>query len=195
MEPASDLLSVVSFLDLEGFDHRGLIGQGDGSVAYTVAGGLRHLSAAGIGRNVASPEPGSVWRLARARRLDQVWAATERHAYRLAIDGSGVLQRIELSPQTVALASDDGVLGVLSVRELDERRARLRVDVYSESAAEVFTLRFDDPRPPASDASAPADFAPELRITGERRLVAVHGYGLSVWDYGAARRLLPPASR
>lgn len=194
LSPLGTGLPVRAFIELPESDHRALLGQGDGGFVYTTAAGLARIDAGGRHEMLPAPElGGQVWRLARTARRDQVWAATLQHVYRVGVRGAAtVLERRELPPHPLALASSASGLGVLSVEGRSERALRLRIDVFPRGSEEVHVLRFDAGPEERPDGGAGASFAPELALAPERDLLAVHGYGLHIFDWRRQRRLYPP---
>jgi hypothetical protein len=81
-------------------------------------------------------------------------------------------------------------VAVLAVESFEPARARLRIEVYRQGSEERRVLRFDEVLPISPDAGAPA-FAPELALAPGQPWVAVHGFGLSVFDWRTGARLFP----
>jgi hypothetical protein len=194
--PIASSLAVVGWVDLDEFDRRALLAFGDGSMLYTVPDGLRRIDAQGGREHFQLPELGGrIWGLARAERRDQVWAATSHHVYLLSARGvAEALERLELPPHPVALASHGRELGVLSVESVDERAFRLRVDVYSQASPERGSIRFMVPRPSLDAAGTRAALEPEIAFSVAGDWVAISALGLHVFDWRRGLRIFPPAS-
>lgn len=194
LRPIGPSLRATAFQELPEFDHRALLALGDGAVIYTTDSGLARIDAEGRREVLSLPElGGQVWRLARAARLDQVWAATLHHLYRVGVRGAAsLLERRELPARPLAMASSGRDLAVLAIESLVDGRARLRVDVLSRNAEEPRVLRFDASPEAAPDAGPQSPFAPEVAVAPDRSLLAVHGFGLHVFDWARGRRLYPP---
>ncbi len=195
--PLASSLAVVGWVDLDHFDRRALLAFGDGSMLYTVPDGVSRIDAGGRSQHFRLPELGGrIWGLVRAERRDQVWAATSHHAYLLSVRGAAeVLERLELSPHSVALASRGRELGVLSVESVDERVFRFRVDVYSQASPERGSVRFMVPRPSLDPAGARAAIEPEIAFSVAGDWLAISALGLHVFDWRREHRIFPPASR
>ncbi len=190
-------LPVLDFTELVGFDRRALLAFGDGSLVYTTSDGLARLDPERRRERLPLAEiAGRVWRLVRTVRQDQVWAATAHHLYRIeARAPARVLERIELPPHPLALASAGRELALLSIEDVLDESASLRVDVYTlraEGAAHRRVLRFEDyPARTRGDAGASAPFLPEVALAPSGELVAAAGFGLHVYDWGTGRQLYP----
>ena len=194
--PLASSLPVVGWIELIDFDRRALLAFGDGSMIYTVPEGLRRIEARSS-QHFRLPElAGRIWGLARAQRRDQVWAATSQHAYLLSTRGGAeTLERLELAPHPVALASHGRELGVLSVESADERAFQLRVDVYSQASTERGRVRFTVPRPSLGASSTKAALEPEIAFSVAGDWLAISAWGLHVFDWRRDLRIFPPASR
>jgi hypothetical protein len=197
-------VSVLSWTQLSEFDGRAISNPGDGSFIFTAPDGLRRVSAEGKTQRLVAPSLGErVWRLLPATGRGTVWAATpydlqllERVSgpARPATPGGDweclSAQRIELPAHAVALSAQGRDVAVLAVESFEPARARLRIEVYRQGSEERRVLRFDEVLPISPDAGAPA-FAPELALAPGQPWVAVHGFGLSVFDWRTGARLFP----
>ena len=200
-------VSVLSWTQLTGFDGRAISNPGDGSFIFTTADGLRRVSAEGKTQRVVAPSLGErVWRLLPATGRGTVWAATPYDLQLLQRLGGPAppgapsgewecasAQRIELPAHAVALSAQGRDLAVLAVEGFEPARARLRIEVYRQGSDERRVLRFDEALPAAADAGAATtpEFAPELALAPGQPWVAVHGFGLSVFDWRTGARLFP----
>lgn len=210
-------VSVLSWTELEELDGRAVASRGDGTFIYTTRRGLRWVDAEGNARDLPVPGLGAeVWRVLADPEDGGLWVATQSHVEYLGQVGVAGQPRRgashELPPHTVALAAQGRELAVLAVESIDEARARLRVEVYtrSEPSAQApaglrlrQVLHQDDtppgsPRrplaaPDAGPSQAPAPrFAPEVVLAPGRPWVAIHGFGLTVFDWHTGSRRLPP---
>lgn len=188
-------LPALGFIELSDFDRRALLHFGDGSMVYTSETGLARIDAEGHRQRLPLPElAGKVWRLARAVRWDQVWAATQQHLYRIeARPPARIIDRIELPPHPLALTSAGRDLALLSIESVSDDSAALRVDVYTLRAEGLIhrrVLRFED-HPARADAGAPALFLPELALAPGAEVVAAAGFGLHIYDWGTGQELYP----
>lgn len=206
-------VSVLSWTELKELDGRAVASRGDGSFIYTTVRGLRWLDAGGNGHDLPSEGVGAdIWRVLVDPEGGGVWVATRSHVeYLSQVEGTEQprrLARLELPPHTVALASQGRELAVLSVESIDGQRARLRADVHTRAdpATTPGGLRLrqvlhhdDTPRgikpltPGERRSSAPLPrFAPEVVLAPGRPWLAVHGFGLAVYDWRTGGRRLPP---
>jgi hypothetical protein len=189
-------LPVIGWTPLRGFDGRVVLGLGDGSVLYTVADGLRRIDVEGRPEHLPIVQvAGQIWALARAPRLDQVWAATRYHAYLLtAREQADTVERLELPPHPLALATRGPQLAVLSVESLEPEALGLRVDVFTRGSAERHVLRFSAGPGPAADRGTAPAFVPEIALSPRGDWLAVAAYGLHVYDWRRGMRVFPQAS-
>lgn len=186
VEPITSPLDVITWTELPGFDFNALLGFGDGSFVYTVPDGLARVGPDGQRERLPSPElAGRVWRLLRTSRRDEVWAVTERHVYLLELrDLPWPLERFELPPHVVAVASAERELAILSLERLEPAAAGLRVDIHHRDKGHLTALRVHDLAPPSGDAGAEPAFRPEVALaSGGVPLVALSGYGVHVYDW------------
>lgn len=189
-------LPPLEFTELAGFDRRALLGFGDGSMLYTTAEGLARIDPERRRERLPLSEiAGRVWRLARSVRQDQVWAATAQHLYRIEARAQArIIERLELPPHPLALASAGRELALLSIETVSDESAALRVDVYTsraDGAVHRRVLRFDDHPSRAGGAGLSARFLPEVALSPSGELVAAAGFGLHVYDWGSGRQLHP----
>jgi hypothetical protein len=186
---------VVDWTALRGFDGRVVLALGDGSVLYTVADGLRRIDVEGRPEHLPVQLAGQIWSLARAPRLDQVWAATQHHAYLLTARGrADTVERLDLPAHPLALATRGAQLAVLSVESLASEALRLRVDVFTRGAAGRHVLGFAaGPRIVVDGGAAPA-FLPEIALSPQGDWLAVAAYGLHVYDWRRGTRVFPRSS-
>jgi hypothetical protein len=186
-------LPLLDWTELFEFDRRALLGLGDGSFVYTTADGLRRIDVDGRRERLPHPELGGrVWALGRDRRLDRVWAATERHLYLLHVRGqASVLRRFELGPHPVGLAAEEGTAAILRVESLTPTAAVAVVDVYVDGAVPPRVVRLDPEAANAGDAGVAPRFQPEIALSATAGLVATCGFGLQVHDYRRGVRLYP----
>jgi hypothetical protein len=192
-EPRTSPLLVVGWTPLPAFDRRALLAFGDGSVVYTVPDGLHRIDAEGRHERLPMAEiAGRVWRLARSSRWDRVWAAARDHVYLLTARGAPVtLQRIDLPPHAVAVASFDRKLAVLSVEGMQADFARLRLDVHTQGAGPAQVFRANDFPGPTGGVRGTARFLPELAFAPPGDLLAVRGFGLHVFDWQRGTQIYP----
>lgn len=209
-------VSVLSWTELGELDGRAVAAPGDGTFIYTTVRGLRRVDAEGNARDLPVPGLGSdIWRLLADPEGGGLWVATGSHVeYLQQVGGAGKPRRgaqLELPPHTVALAAQGRELAVLAVESIEARRAQLRAEVYTRaelSAEAPGGLRLrrvlrqedrsaaDQQSTHAPDAGpsrlSPAPFAPEVVLAPGRPWLAIHGFGLSVFDWQTGRRRLPP---
>ena len=109
--------------------------------------------------------------------------------------------QLELPPHTVALAALGRQLAILAVESIDQWRAELRVDVYTRGEVSeqlpgglrlVQVLRRVDALPSSPDAGPshgpPPRFAPEVALAPGRPWLAIHGFGLAVFDWRTGKQ-------
>ncbi len=188
-------LPMTDWTELHEFDRRALLGHGDGSFVYTTLDGLRRIDVEGRRERLPHPElAGRIWALAPDARLDRVWAVSEQHLYLVHVrERAQVVRREELAPHAVALAGEAGVVAVLSVEGLQQRAARLRVDVYvGDGPPRV--IRFEALAQASHDAGSDSRFEPEIALSEADGLLAVNAFGLHVHDYRRGVRKHPPAA-
>ncbi len=187
---------ILDWTELVAFDRRALLAFGDGSFIYTVPDGLRRIDSEGRREHLPKPElAGRIWALGRAARRDQVWAATEQHLYLLkARSLAETVERSELAPHPVALATLGGAVAVLSVAGEDETRVLLRVDFYGRGATGFNVLRFSAVAPAPPDGGPRAALEPEIAWCSSGEWLAVNAFGLTVYDARRGVRMFPPAS-
>ena len=186
-------LPMLDVTELFDFDRQALLGLGDGSFVYTARDGLRRIDVEGRREHLPSSElAGHIWGLARDARLDRAWAATERHLYLVHVrERAEVLRRVELPAHPVALGSDDGAVGVLSVERWVGRDLGLRIDLVLPGAPEPRLVRIDARMPEPADASRAPELEPELVLSRALGLLAVGAFGLHVYDFRRNVRLYP----
>ncbi len=199
-------VSVLSWTELSELDGRAVASRGEGTFIYTTARGLRSVDAEGSSRELAVAGLGAdVWRLLPEPQSDGLWVATRRQVEHIApLTAPRRGARLALPAHTVALAARGRELALLAVEAIGERRAQLRVEVYSRAepsaeAPEGMRLRqvlHHEERlaasPDAGPSRAPAPrFAPEVALAPGRPWLAVNGFGLAVFDWRTGKRLLP----
>lgn len=191
--PRVALLPIVEWTALVEFDRRALLGPGDGSFVYTTAEGLRRIDVEGRPERLPHAElAGQVWALGRDRRLDRVWAATERHLYLVHVRGQAEVQRrFELGAPPMALAAEEGTVAVLRAERVEPSAVRAVVDVYVDGQGPPQVLRLDAEVGAPGDAGSAPRFEPELGLSVADGLVAVWGFGLQVHDYRRGVRVYP----
>ena len=203
--PRVALLPILDWTELFEFDRRALLGLGDGSFVYTTIEGVRRIDVEGRRERLPHAELGGrVWALGRDRRLDRVWAATERHLYLLhARDQAEVLRRFELGAHPVALAAEEGTVAVLRIESFGAEGVRAVVDVYVEGREPPRVVRLEPEVGAPVDAGLAARLQPEIALSVADGLLATGGFGLQLHDYrrgvrvysgeAAAQKLAPAA--
>lgn len=189
---AGEVLPAAGTHALPDFDQRALVGLRDGGFAYTVAGGLATLSHRGERRVLGLSELGAVWGLARASRLDRLWAVDDDQAYLVALRGEPrIISRLELPPGGVALDNAGSRLALLSVERAGPEGMRLRVDVWDRDPERHRVLRFSD----AAAGASSGTFQPELSLSPGRELVATRAFTTQVFDWRRGVRIFSSSDR
>lgn len=187
------LLSVRAFRELPDFDSTALVRLRDDSLVYTAPGGLKRVDRRGKAHWLRAPElDGRVWALAPAGRVDQAWAATPTHAYRLSVRGQPeVVERWELPPRVVAFSAARTSVAWLSVERPGIDSLGLRVDVVSRKEPRHRALRFSERAIDAAGRPSVRRLAPELRLSRRGSWVAVRGREIRVFDWRRERQVWP----